>query len=903
MNKQYSLISKKLAIALSFLGIIVFIGWLLDVSILKSVVSGLVSMKVNTALCFLLSGLTLWILNDERQNSLKKIYCILFPSIMILIGLLTLGEYLFEINFGIDEFLFKEEIGATATSDPGRMSPITAFCFTLSGISLLLLYRNKAFQLFQLFSLTVGALALLTLIGYGYAVDDFQGGMTSFTKMAIHTSVAFIFLSVGMLLSKSDRGLMSIFTNDGIAGITARNLLPVIIFTPLILGWLRLIGQQAGYYSTELGVALFSFITILILVVVVFRISGSLLSIDRKRKEAEEQLKEYKYFFNNNHDLCGIANTEGYFEFVNANFTKILGYSEKEFFETPFIELIHPEDIPATNQEYEKLKSGALVINFVNRYRKKDGAYLYLDWNATPNPATEKLYCVARDITERKKAEEQLLIAHKELENYILQLAESEEKFRVVLDSAQIGAWDLNLVKDTAWRSILHDQIFGYENLLPEWGYEIFIKHVIPEDRGYAKQRFEEAYSKGKFSMECRIKRANDSMIRWILAQGLVYKSEKGELIKMMGIVIDITDRKNSQQQLEDVTAKLKEAQALAKVGNWDSNLITNRDTWSDEAYKILGVDPNTTIPSIDTYFSCIHPNDLAFVKEKINEVFATLKGNTYNYRIKREDETIIHVLSQSNIDFDDNNNPTRYFGVIQDITEIKNAEEKLIEINKELESFSYSISHDLRAPLRAINGYAQILNEDYGQKLDQEGMRILEIIRSNATKMGTLIDDLLAFSRLGRKEIQKSEVDMGKLTESVINEINKSMTHKAEINTTNLHKVKADYSLLHQVMFNLVSNAVKYSSKGENPSVRISSEEKNGEIIFSVNDDGIGFDMQYYDKLFGVFQRLHSYEEFKGTGVGLAIVQRIIIKHGGKVWAEGIVNNGATFYFSLTKN
>lgn len=234
---------------------------------------------------------------------------------------------------------------------------------------------------------------------------------------------------------------------------------------------------------------------------------------------------------------------------------------------------------------------------------------------------------------------------------------------------------------------------------------------------------------------------------------------------------------------------------------------------------------------------------------------------------------------------------------------ELKKSEKKLIEINKELESFSYSVSHDLRAPLRAINGYSQILNEDYGQNLDQEGIRILETIQSNATKMGTLIDDLLAFSRLGRKEILKTEVDMNKLMESVINEMSKSITHKAKINAANLHEVNADYRLLHQVMFNLVSNAIKYSSKKENPIVKISSEEKDGEIIFSIDDNGVGFDMQYSDKLFGVFQRLHSYEEFKGTGVGLAIVHRIINKHGGKVWAKGMVNKGATFHFSLTKN
>jgi signal transduction histidine kinase len=233
----------------------------------------------------------------------------------------------------------------------------------------------------------------------------------------------------------------------------------------------------------------------------------------------------------------------------------------------------------------------------------------------------------------------------------------------------------------------------------------------------------------------------------------------------------------------------------------------------------------------------------------------------------------------------------------------LKKAEEKLIDINKDSESFSYSISHDLRAPLRAIKGYAQIFSEDYGGKLDTEGIRLLDTIQYNALKMGKLIDDLLALSHLGRKEILKTEVDMNILTQNVINDINTTITHKAEINTSILHTVKADYNLLYQVMTNLVSNAIKYSSKAENPVVEISSEEKNGEIIYTVNDNGAGFDMEYADKLFGVFQRLHSQEEFEGTGVGLAIVQRIISKHGGKVWAKGIVNEGAVFTFTLGKN
>ena len=228
---------------------------------------------------------------------------------------------------------------------------------------------------------------------------------------------------------------------------------------------------------------------------------------------------------------------------------------------------------------------------------------------------------------------------------------------------------------------------------------------------------------------------------------------------------------------------------------------------------------------------------------------------------------------------------------------------EELKNTNKELEAFTYSVSHDLRTPLRAVNGYAQMLNEDYSPKLDAEAKRLIDNIKYNATKMGMLIDDLLAFSKLGRKEIQKSNIDMNELTKEVLVGINKAIAHSAEIKMGNLHSTKADYSLLYQVMLNLISNAVKYSSKKAHPLVEIFSEEKNGEIIFSVKDNGVGFDMHFVHKLFGIFQRLHKSKDFEGTGVGLAIVQRIISKHGGKVWAEAEFEKGATFNFALPIN
>lgn len=229
---------------------------------------------------------------------------------------------------------------------------------------------------------------------------------------------------------------------------------------------------------------------------------------------------------------------------------------------------------------------------------------------------------------------------------------------------------------------------------------------------------------------------------------------------------------------------------------------------------------------------------------------------------------------------------------------ESKNLE--LLEVNKELEAFSYSVSHDLRAPLRAINGYSRMLLEDYENQLDAEGQRIIRTVAANATKMGKLIDELLAFSRMGRKEMQKKSLDMNELVRSTLTEVEKVLPHSAQINVNQLPSVHADDTLLRQVLFNLISNAVKYSSRNEKSVVEISWERKNDEEVFTIKDNGAGFDMRYADKLFGVFQRLHTDEEFEGIGVGLALVKRIINRHGGKVWAEGKVNEGAAFYFTI---
>jgi light-regulated signal transduction histidine kinase (bacteriophytochrome) len=225
----------------------------------------------------------------------------------------------------------------------------------------------------------------------------------------------------------------------------------------------------------------------------------------------------------------------------------------------------------------------------------------------------------------------------------------------------------------------------------------------------------------------------------------------------------------------------------------------------------------------------------------------------------------------------------------------------ELGSLNRELEAFSYSVSHDLRAPLRAIDGFSRILVEDHAAQLSPEAVRLLAVVRERAQRMGQLIDDLLRLSQVGRKELDLAEIDMTTMVQRVVRDLQSDATHNgAEVIAAPLPAARGDAGLLRQVWTNYISNALKYSGRTPHPRVDIGGREDGAERVYWVRDNGVGFDMAYVGKLFGVFQRLHGIEDFPGTGVGLAIAQRVVLRHGGRVWAEGKPDEGATFFFSL---
>jgi PAS domain S-box-containing protein len=322
--------------------------------------------------------------------------------------------------------------------------------------------------------------------------------------------------------------------------------------------------------------------------------------------------------------------------------------------------------------------------------------------------------------------------------------------------------------------------------------------------------------------------------------------------------------------------------------------------SWNAGAERIKGYRAEEILGK---HFSCFYPPiDLANGKPQRELQEATKTGSIEDegWRVRKDGSrfwanVIITALR------DEQGTIVGFAKVTRDLTERRLVEESLARAHAELESFSSSVSHDLRAPLRAINGYAAALIEDHAAALDPEGRRLLGIVRDSASRMGLLIDALLTFARMGRKAITSSTLDMTRMAEDVLAELCHDADHaRLEATVLPLPSAIGDEVLVRQVLTNVLANAVKFSRRRPRPTIEVGGRLEEGQALYYIRDNGVGFDMRYADRLFQVFSRLHRVEEFEGTGVGLALVQRIIERHGGRVWMESAPDAGTTCYFTL---
>jgi PAS domain S-box-containing protein len=393
-----------------------------------------------------------------------------------------------------------------------------------------------------------------------------------------------------------------------------------------------------------------------------------------------------------------------------------------------------------------------------------------------------------------------------------------------------------------------------------------------------------------------------------------VYSPSKEHIVAVFDV---ITQRKQVEEALKQSERRYRAIGESIDYGVWVC-APDGRNLYASESFlKLVGITQEEC--SNFGWGNVLHPEDEERTITAWKECVRTGETWDIEHRFRGVDGEWHAVLARGVPVRDDQGRITSWVGINLDISRIKQAEEEVRRLNqtleqrvlertaqleaanKEMEAFSYSVSHDLRAPLRAVDGFALILATEHAARLDPEGLRMLHVVRDEAARMGRLIDDLLAFSRMGRRQMRSTEIDMTALAGTVFEEhASQASNRKVRLTMTSLLPAHGDASMIRQVLVNLLSNAIKYSQPREVAEIELGSRLEGNECIYWVKDNGVGFDPRYADKLFGVFQRLHSDEEFEGTGVGLALVQRIIHRHGGRVWAEGKVNEGASFYFTL---
>jgi PAS domain S-box-containing protein len=955
-------IAKFAGVAVVAAGLLVLAGWALDFPVLTRILAGWGAMAPNTALAFTLSGASLLAIRSARGKLLQRLAQIL-AMLVCAIAAASMIEMLRQYDLGIDQLLFQDVHGLVLTSHPGRMAPITAVNFLLAGLALLLVNgegagRRTAAQCLALLVFVdtyMGCAGFMLNVSSLYMLGTYSG-------VAIHTLAAFLVLSAGLFFCTPDHGLTRPLSSGLAGGAMMRHMMPFALVAPAAIAWLQLKVQAAGHYDSAFGSALSAVLLMLLLSGVVWWTAVAANNAHRERLSAEHALAasedQFRYVFE--HSVIGksITRTDGTLQ-VNDAFCRMLGYSREEFVHQRWQDITHPDDIEPNQRALDSLAAGAPSVRFTKRYLHKNGSIVWAEISTALRRDAQgkpQYYLTSVvDITDARHAQDALTRTNRVLRvlgasNASMIRAESEEQLlaRVCQIAGEIGGYRtvwIGMAEDNAGKTVRPVAQFGdgyVEHLKITWANDAYGRGptgtairtgTTQINRDFltnpATAPWREAAIKQGFASSIALPlKVDDHVIGALTAYAresdAFNEAEVGLLEEMtadlgFGLSVLRARKEREQSQLALLRASRYARSLLeASVDPLVTISADGKITDVNEATaKVAGIGRAQMIGSdFSNYFT-----DPGKAREGYQRVFRDGEVRDYPLQIRANDGRITPVLYNASVFRDETGAVVGVFAAARDISELKKSEQVILDLNasleqrvsertaqlesanKDLEGFSYSVSHDLRAPLRAIDSFSNMLLEDYKDKLDAEGQRLLQTVRRNTDKMGRLIDDILAFSRAGRKDIVLASIDMTTLVQDVLAElIPAAGERKIDVRVAGLPPANADKAMLRQVLVNLLSNAIKFTSKREQAVIEVSGAASDDSITYTIRDNGAGFDPAYSHKLFGVFQRLHDADAFAGTGIGLAIVKRIVDKHGGRVWAEGAVDQGATFHFSLPR-
>ena len=827
------------------IGLLVLVGWLFGSEPLKSVLPGLANMKANTALCFVLAGLAL----AGRDRLALRLVC---TGLACAVAGLTLAEYVAQGSFGLDQLLFRDTLDAH-TINPGRMAESTALGLLLGCASLLLLTARGRIALWAQQSLAVGMalIGMVAVLGYACNVQQFYN-FAGFASMAMHTAAAFVILAAGLLFARSD-GLGAVLLTPGPGAQLMRRLLPAAVLAPALLAWLIDRWLKPSFFSEGMDTAALALAMTVSLVAMVWWTALAINRADAARRVTETQLRNMAEVMDNAYEPLIVREPGGVILAWNRGAEALYGWPAAEALGQREQSLLHTEGHSVEEIEHHLQTIGHWEGELSHIAR--DGRRVTVESRQTASRiGDDRIFILEsnRDITERQRAQEVR--------------RESEERLRFALETIHTGAWDLDLVGHTAFRSLEHDRIFGYADSLPEWTYEMFLQHVLPEDRAMVDGRFRHAMeSRTDWNFECRIRRA-DGQVRWIWAAGRHHGDATGVRHRMAGIVQDITARKEAEQALRESEARFR----LLAETMWQGVVHQDADgtivVMNPAAQRILGKSQDQFLgsTSVREERDTIREDGSLFPGLEHPAMVALRTGQPVRGVVMGVFNPTLAAYRWISIDAvpvvrPGQNRPSEVYTVFEDITERKRNEEHIRASLAEKEVLLKEIHHRVKNNMQVISSLMALQAE----RLPDAAMReVLQDVTHRVRSMALVHEKLYQSADMAR-------VEFAEYAESLLNYLWRAHANSASGVRLALDMEPVPLSInaavpCGLVLNELVGNALKHAFRngggrrgdavvGDEVAVSLRGSSE-GRVCLRVRDNGTGlpkgFDWRQTDSL-----------------------------------------------------